>query len=176
MQADTWGADAVIFNTTPDDRGAEPTTVISVFLLRILASASRNSRFSARRKTEIFPTITSFTGSTFAPGGSWFDPFSSYDSQHTGSRLCCHLLSLYGTRPEQDDAQTLVIFGDGWEFYLFFMKPARSSAHELGYCSTRASQTRGPVGLRTAWPGPDRRACRSSCRTLLARTCRLLYL
>src|SRR5438067_12971106 len=53
----TWGDDAVIFNTTPDDRGAEPTTVISVFLLRILANASRSSRFSARRKTEIFPTI-----------------------------------------------------------------------------------------------------------------------
>src|SRR5438128_3697807 len=53
----TWVDDAVIFNPTPDDRGAEPTTVISVFVLRILASASRSSRFSARRKTEIFPTI-----------------------------------------------------------------------------------------------------------------------
>src|SRR5437899_9902956 len=53
----TWGDDAVIFNTTPDDRGAEPTTMISVFMLRIWANASRSSRFSARRKTEIFPTI-----------------------------------------------------------------------------------------------------------------------
>src|SRR5947208_16624202 len=64
----TWGDDAVMFNTTPDDRGAEPTTAISAFLLRILASDSRNSRFSARRKTEIFTTLVVITGSHFYPG------------------------------------------------------------------------------------------------------------
>ena len=174
MQADTWGADAVIFNTTPDDRGAEPTTVISVFLLRILASASRNSRFSARRKTEIFPTIVVIYRLNPRSRGSWFDPFPSYDSQHTGSRLCCHLLSLYGTGLSKITRKRWSSSVTDGSFT--FMKPARSSAHELGYCSTRASQTRGPVGLRTAWPGPDRRACRSLCRTPLTRMCRHLYL
>src|SRR5438876_12065944 len=53
----TWGDDAVIFNTTPDDRGAEPTTVISVFLLSSVANASGSSRFSARRETDVVPPI-----------------------------------------------------------------------------------------------------------------------
>src|SRR6266702_1009100 len=92
----TWGDAAVIFNTTPDDRGAEPTTLISVFLLRILANASRSSRFSARRKTEIFPTIVVIYRLNLRSfGGSWFDPFQFAIHSILALHWSCYLLSLY---------------------------------------------------------------------------------
>src|SRR5438876_7802218 len=92
----TWGDDAVIFNTTPDDRGAEPTTVISVFLLRILANASRSSRFSARRKTEIFPTIVViYRLNLRSLGEAGLTLFSLRFHSILALHWSCHLLSLY---------------------------------------------------------------------------------